>query len=64
MDCFYCYISSISSFLRRISCNRHANLTAIGYKIFTSGGCKMDFNRIGFAASFDNYFVIVHENAI
>jgi len=24
----------------------------------------MDFYRIGFAASFDNYFVIVHENAI
>ena len=64
MDCFERCDSFVSSYLRKTSCTHVADLAAIGYKIFTSEGCKMDFFRIDFVGSFSNYSKIARGNSI
>ena len=64
MDCFECCDSFVSSYLRKTSCIHVANLAAIGHRIFTSEGCRMDFFRIDFVGSFSNYSKIARGNSV
>ena len=64
MDCFEHCDSFVSSYLRKTSCTHVANLAAIGYRIFTSEDCKMDFCRIDFVGNFTNYSAIARGNSV